>query len=286
VTTTPDTPPIPAARDSGRRLPSASAVLRRSLLVWGLGHVALGDRRGWLLVLLQPIAIVALALVAVQLIDGTRWLVVFPPLAALIVVWLAQAIHAYTRALELGAPRGGEFQAALFLPLAVTVLTIFWLVGGRHGSASATLESYVLAWMTGRPEAAAVLYSSPVGVDDMNTAWAAQADYLSGRVRALAAQFGPASGLDPDSPFNNLRFNDPVAQAANRQEVTIDIVRLQRVENMVLGFIPTASQETVTVERAGSISLGLVEQPPFEWLPVGRLQSFAWRIQGVSIGTP
>jgi len=30
----------------------AAGVLRRSLLIWGWGHIALGDRRGWLLVLL------------------------------------------------------------------------------------------------------------------------------------------------------------------------------------------------------------------------------------------
>jgi hypothetical protein len=123
-------------------------------------------------------------------------------------------------------------------------------------------------------------------VDELGTTWAAQSDYLSERVRTLAARFGSASGLDPDSPFDNLRFNDPIAQASNRQEVAIDIVRLQRVENMILGIVPTASQETVTVERAGSITLTLVEQPPIDWLPFGRLQSFAWRIQGVAIGGP
>lgn len=254
--------------------------------MWGLGHVALGYRRGWLLALVQPIAIVALVLVAVQLLDGTRWLIVFPPLAALIVVWLAQAVHAYTRAIELGAPRGGEFQAALFLPLAVAVLTAFWLVGGRHGSPAATLENYVLAWMTGRPAAAASMYTFPPTADEQGAAWAAQSTYLTERVRTLALQFGPTSGLDPESPFNNLRFNDPVAAAGNRQVVDIDIIRHQRVDNMVLGLIPTASQETVTVERAGSITLTLVEQPPLSWLAFGRLQSFAWRIQGVSIGSP
>jgi hypothetical protein len=259
-------------------------VLRRSLVVWGLGHLALGDRHGWLLAVLQPIAICGVLLIAVQLIDGTRWLVVFPPLAALIVVWLAQALHAYRRAVELGGKRGGEIVTALFLPLAVTVLTVFWLVGGRHGSPAATLETYVLAWITDRPDTASALYVTPPSRDDMGELWQTQSTYLSDRVRTLAAQFGPQSGLDPDSPFDNLRFGLPHATTSDLQVVDIDIVRLQRVENLVLGLVPTASQQTVVVERAGSVTLALVEQPPPDWLPFGRLMSFAWRIQAVEIG--
>ncbi|MEO6350716.1 MAG: hypothetical protein ABIP53_08690 [Candidatus Limnocylindrales bacterium] len=265
---------------------SASSVLRRALLVWGWGHIHIGDRRGWLLALFQPIAIVTLVFVAVQLIDGTRWLVVFPPLAALIVVWLAQALHAYTRAVELGARRGGEVQAALFLPAAVAVLTAFWLLGGRNGSPAATLESYVIAWMTDRPDAASALYESPPTFTQLDESWRTQFAYLSGRVTTLAAQYGPQSGLDPTSPFDNLRFTDPVSASSTRQVVGVEIVRRQRVENLILGVVPTATQETVVVERAGTITLSLVPEPGMSWLPFGRLDSLAWRIQGVQIGTP
>jgi hypothetical protein len=256
------------------------------LLVWGWGHIHLGDRRGWILAILQPIAIVGLLFIAAQLIDGTRWLVIFPPLAVLIVVWLAQAVHAYMQAIELGAQRGGEFQAALFLPVAVAVLTIFWLLGGRHGSPAATLESYVIAWMTDRPAAAATLYETPPSYVQVDAAWDAQFAYLAGRVATLAEQYGPQSGLDPGSPFDNLRFSDPMAVSSNHQVVGIDIVRRQRVENMVMGIIPTATQETVVVERAGTITLSLVPEPVNGWLPFGRLDSQAWRIQAVQIGTP
>ena len=66
--------------------------------------------------------------------------------------------------------------------------------------------------------------------------------------------------------------------------VTADIVRLQRVETMLLGIIPTASQETVVVEPAGAITVTLVDQPPPEWLPAARLSSSAWLIQNVHVG--
>jgi len=269
-----------------RRLPSAASVLRRGLLVWGLGHLVLGDRRGWLLMLLQPLSIAGVLLVAAQLIDGTRWLIVLPPLAGLLVVWLAQAIHAHQRAIELRATPGGELQAALFLPIAVAVLTAFWLVGGRHGSPAATLEGYVVAWMSGHSGSASGLYATPVEPADLDATWDSHVAYLTDRVRLLAAQFGPTSGLDPTRPFDNLRFRDPVATGPGRQLVDVDIVRRQRVETMVLGIVPTAAQETVVVERAGTITLSLVEQPVVDWVPFGRLPSFAWKIDRVAIGGP
>lgn len=238
------------------------------------------------MLLLQPLAITGLLLVAVQLIDGTRWLVVFPPLAALLVVWLAQAVHAYRRAVELGASPGGELQAGLFLPVAVAVLTTFWLIGGRHGSPTATLEGYVLAWMSGKTDVASNLYVSPPTSGELGATWSLQSTYLNDRVATLASEFGPASGLDPDRLFDNLRFDEPVAAGPGRQTVEVDIVRLQRVETMVLGIVPTASQETVLVERAGTVTLALVRQPAIEWLPFGRLESSSWRIEGVAIGGP
>ena len=234
---------------------------------------------------IQPLAIGSLLVASIQLIDGTRWLAIFPPLAALLVAWLAQAVHAYRRAVELGARPGGETQAALFLPLAAGVLTVYWLVGGRHGSPSSTLESYVVAWMANRVDNATDLYVQPPSEDTLGQAWSAQSGYLTQRISALAAQFGPTSGLDAAQPFDSLRFGQPVASGAGRQVVVIDIVRRQRVETMILGLVPTAGQETVVVERAGTLTLALVEQPPVAWLPVAQMASFAWRIESVSIGS-
>ena len=271
----------------GRHLPSAASVLRRSLVIWGLGHLAIGDRRGWLLMVLQPIAIIAWLVVAIQLIDGTRWLVTFPPLAALVVAWMAQAIHAYREAVDLGAQPGGQLQAALFLPVAVTALTLFWLVGGRHGSPTATVEGYVISWVSGRSQLASRMYITPPTPEQLESTWATQSEYLGGRVTALAAQYGPTSGLDPEQPLDNLQFSDPVAQADGRQVVTVEIVRSQQVETMILGFIPTASQETVVVEPAGAITVTLIEQPTQDWLPgPGRLNSSAWLIENVQVGAP
>jgi hypothetical protein len=233
---------------------------------------------------MQPLSIAVLFIAAIQLIDGTRWLVIFPPLAVLLVAWLGQALHAYRRAVALGARAGGEMQVALFLPLAVALLTVYWLIGGRHGSPSATLESYVVAWMSNRVDNATGLYLQSPSADSVNQSWASHSSYLTRRITELAAQFGTASGLDPAQPFDSLRFAEPTASGAGRQVVAVDIVRRQRVETMVLGIVPTAGQETVVVERAGTVNLALVEEPPAAWLPVAPLPSFVWRIESVSIG--
>jgi len=266
------------------RLPSGASVLRRGLLIWGLGHISIGDRRGWLLMALQPLVIIGLLMVAAQLIDGTRWVIVFPPLAAILAFWVAQAVHAYRRAVELGATPGGELQAALFLPVAVGVLTVFWLVGGRHGSPTATLEAYAVAWLSGKPDAAAHLYVTPPTADSVAAGWASQTEFLANRVEELARQYGPTSGLDPSEPYDNLRFGEPTPAGPGRQTVEIDIVRSERVEDTILGIVPTATQENVIVEPIGTITLALVDQPAAEWLPFGRLSSQAWRIEDVSIG--
>jgi hypothetical protein len=275
---------LTASTTPPRPLPSGATVLRRGLFVWGLGHIAIGDRRGWLLMVLQPLVLVGLLLIGVQLIDGTRWVIVFPPLAAVLAFWVAQAVHAYRRAVEMGAKPGGEMQAALFLPVAVAVLTIFWLVGGRHGSPTATLEAYAVAWLSGKSDAAADLYVSPPTTDALEAGWAAQSDYLVDRVGTLAAQFGPSSGLDPAEPYDNLRFGEPVSSGPGRETVQIDIVRRQRVETMVLGIVPTATQENVVVEPVGTITLALVDEPSADWLPIGRLRSQTWRIEEVQLG--
>jgi hypothetical protein len=254
------------------------------LLLWGWGHLALGDRRGWVLAMLEPIFIVALLLLAAQLIDGTLWLLVFVPLAALLVIWLAQALHAYQRALRLGAAAGGEAQVAFFVPLAVSLLTLYWLVGGSHGSPAATVEEYALDWMSMRPADAAQLFVDQRDPAALTAIWQAETAFLQSRVQRAEAEYGADSGLHPDSPFDNLRFGQPTQERDGSAQVTIDIVRQQEVQTTILGFIPTASQETVTVERAGVISLRLITQPGPQWLPIGRLDSSAWLIESVSLG--
>jgi hypothetical protein len=99
---------------------------------------------------------------AAVLIEGTRWMVVLPALLLLLAAWFGQALSAYRRAVAMGARPGGELQVVGFLPLAVTAVTIFWLVGGSLGAPATTLGRYVSAWENNRSDQAAELFGAYV----------------------------------------------------------------------------------------------------------------------------
>ena len=241
----------------------------------------LGDRRGWLLLAAQPIAILAVAVLAVALIDGTRWLVVFPPLLALLILWVAQAIDAYQRALKMGGQPGGEISIVVMLPIGLTVLMLFWLLGGRHGSASATLQEYIEAWMRNKPEVAASLFATPTSADQVAARWASEDEMLAARIGAARTIYGDDSGLDPDHPFDSLRFRNPVPAGDGRVSLVVELVRNENVQTTVLGIIPTAGQQEQVVEQDMTIWLEQQRQPTPAWLPFDGLDSYAWKISGV-----
>ena len=263
---------------------SGAPVLNRALLVWGLGHLALGDRRGWLLLAAQPVILAAAAVATVQLVDGTRWLAVFPLLAAIIAVWLAQAVHAHRHALERGRSPGGELKVMLFLAAAALVLTGYWLVGGRHGSPSATLGAYLEAWRSGRPEMAAPLFVLDPLPDQIRAAWTDHDARLRADVARAAASHGRDAGLDPAQPFDSLRFTQTDSSAATGSAaIAMDLVRLQRVESQLLGVIPTASQQTVVIARQMVVRFALLPEPGLAWLPSGLLDSWSWQITSIDL---
>lgn len=248
----------------------AAAVLRRSLLVWGWGHIALGDIRGWLLVPLQPLAIAGVGFAAWQLIDGTRWLAVFLPLVVLLAFWIGQAVHAHGRALALGAAPGGELQLAWFLPVLLAVVSAFWLVAGRHGSPTAPVEAFMAAWEANRPDLAVGLFSDdrpPEAV--LEAIWDDWRIALAAAVEQGRATYGPASGLDPSHPFRSLRVTQTRPTA-----FTVELVRSESYQTTLFGFIPTAGQRTVVV--APVLWIEVTENPV-----KGLLPSSVWRIHAM-----
>lgn len=257
-------------------MPGAAGVIRRALLIWGWGHLTLGDRRGWLLVLLEPLAIAGLLLAAWSLIDGTSWLAVFVPLLALLVVWVGQAIHAHRRAIALGRAPGGELALAWILPLAMAVVSAFWLVGGRHGSPAATVEAYMDAWRAGQPSAATGLFAD-AGLDAaaLGAFWSDQSSELAEQLTQGRATFGPESGLDPARPFGSLRVTQREPSAAGEVSFRVEIVRSERFETTLLGFITTAAQRTIVVQPLVQLTLR-EERTGGSWLA-----SSSWRVVGV-----
>jgi hypothetical protein len=221
-------------------------------------------------VLLQPVAIAGVLFAAWQLIDGTRWLAVFLPLVALLVLWVSQAVHAHWRALAVGATPGGELQLALFLPVLLAVVSAFWLVGGRHGSPASAVEAYMTAWRSDRPDLALALYGADsIDSTDVANLWTRERAWLASEIARARATYGPASGLDPARPFSSLR----VTQSAPGHFI-VELVRGESYETTILGFIPTAGQRTVVV--APLLAIAVVEEPVTGYLP-----SSVWRIANV-----
>jgi hypothetical protein len=253
-------------------VPQPAQVLRRALFIWGWGHVTLGDRRGWLFAVIQVLAIADWLILAVQLIDGTRWLAVFVPLVLIIVFWVGQAVHAYRRAIRLGGAPGGELQLAAFLPLVLAVFTAFWLIGGRHGSAASTVEAYMEAWQADRPDVAANLYGRvPPDQKSISDLWFSEHSTLVAELTNGQVSYGKESGLDPARPFSSLRVTQ-----TDPNRFLVEVVRSERFATTLLGIVPTAGVRTVVV---GPVMQILVAEVP---RPDAPLQPSSWRILDVT----
>jgi hypothetical protein len=127
-------------------------VLRLALLAWGLGHIASGRRAtGAALLLLEAVALVALAILTLTLAGGTLDLIPFIAGLVFIGVWAAQAVDAYRAArgpVKEDAPLSRSPAAAvawLSLPLLVWS-SGFWLIGGEAASAPAVVDRFVSDW--------------------------------------------------------------------------------------------------------------------------------------------
>jgi hypothetical protein len=262
-------------------VPAAATILRRARFIWGLGHLALGDRRGWLLLGLQVASISALAVAGPPLIEGSRWILLLPALLLIVMLWVAQAIHAHQKSVELGGAPGGELQIAWLLPLIVVALTAFWLVGGQRASPTATLQQYVAAWHADRAEFAASLFHQPMPAEELAATWDRHEQHLVERVTAAEVSFGAFSGLDPARPFDGLRFVELADQrSATGAAFAIEITRRERIETTLFGLLPTATQQTVLVERLGVVRVIGVPSAADSWLPARR-----WLIEAVEVPT-
>jgi len=216
---------------------------------------------------------------------------VFLALVMYLVVWAGQAIDAQRRAVALGSAPGGAIQILVLAPVAITALTLFWLVGGTAGSPAAVMQRYVSAWRGGRADVASQLFAAPPAAATLRAGWQQQSMYLAIRLEAIERSLGSASGIDPRTPFASLMFDivdaPPAAGGhapADRDEaiIAIDIVRDVTVPGSFFGLFPTASQQSVAVERAGTVVLRAV---PLD-ATLGIARGEVWRITSVQLPGP
>lgn len=133
--------------------PEPGSVLRRALLGWGLGHLALGRvSTGIALLLAEVVCVGLVAWLTVGLADTSAYLVPFLAGVGFLVAWAWQAVDAYRRAA--GATRDGGSVPAHSPALGMAWLTVpllawgtgFWLVGGGSSTPAAVLDRFVTAW--------------------------------------------------------------------------------------------------------------------------------------------
>lgn len=132
---------------------SPGIVLRRALLAWGLGDLALGRRAvGITLLGAEILTAVLIAYLVIGLGDTTWYLVPFLAGVLFLVAWATQAVLAYRRARRAqGAigPTPPRSPAAAVAWLSVPLLlwgTGFWLVAGNAASPAAVIDRFETSW--------------------------------------------------------------------------------------------------------------------------------------------
>lgn len=140
--------------------PDPGRVLRRALLGWGLGHLALGRTTvGLSLLAGEAVAALLVAWLTIGLASSSAYLVPFVAGAGFIVAWAWQAVAAYHAArarqpLPAGAPERSPAAAIGWLSLPLLVWgTGFWLIAADAATPAATLDRFVTAWSDGTLEA-------------------------------------------------------------------------------------------------------------------------------------
>lgn len=282
---------------------SPRGALRRSLVVWGWGQVAMGDRRGWVLAAVEVVAVAALVIVGVPLASGTGATLPLLGGCAFGVAWIAVALHAYRRtvrrrvAIGLSGADGGAIDLLWLAPVLIAASSAFWFLGGSGATPDAALSRYVAAWRHDRPGDAVGLFSvgsagsagaaaagsvaaaTAPGGATLLTMWRAQDAQLVAQLTQLAASLGSDSGLDPTAPFDAVRFERQSA-SPTAETITMEIVRHETVPDTFLGIFPTTDDQVVPVASVGTVRLTLVDVPP-PW--PGAPTTSTWRIEGLNL---
>jgi hypothetical protein len=197
-----------------------------------------------------------------------------------VLVWTAQAVDAHRRASRRARTDPGAMQLIVIPAVTMLALTGYWVLGGTTAGPDASLQRYVSAWETSRPERAAALFTTPRDTAAMADQWALDTATIAALVDRLAEQHDDWD-LDTLRPYRDLRF-EPVAGSAGSGQVdyVVQVVRQAQLPTTFLGF-PTTRSETALVDIVGRLSI--VERASGAALPLLG-QPHVWLIEDVHIG--
>ncbi len=127
-------------------------VLRRAVLGWGLGHLALGrTSTGVALLVLEVVSAGLVLWLTAGLADTSLYLVPFLAGVIFLIAWASQAVHAYRLARAFGStadvpPRSPALTMGwLTIPLLLWGAG-FWLIATDASSPEAVLDRFVTGW--------------------------------------------------------------------------------------------------------------------------------------------
>jgi len=227
--------------------PEPGTVLRRALVAWGLGHIALGRHAvGVALLATELASIAAVWWLTVELGSSSAYLAPFLAGMAFIAAWAWQAVAAYQLAhvMRVARPPTPERSPAaaigwLSLPLLVWG-SGFWLIGAGAGTPAAVLDAFVTEWSRG----------------ELGSAWPAE---VRSAARTAERQLG--SGSDR---FHDVRF--AVEEVGpGRARAVGQSIHYERRPSTFLGVFPGSELVPIADERVLALELEsvAVELPIF-----------------------
>lgn len=200
------------------------------------------------------------------MLDGSLVLALFVVGLAFVGAWGAVALAAYRRAVRvrvaagLGGADGGATELLWLAPVAIAGMLALWGIGGTLARPEATVARYVGDWRGGDAADAASLFAAPASVSRVVDAWTRHDAKVRNDLARLAGTAGPGSGIDPDHPFDCIRFvlddgsaGTTAAASLDTAVVNVQVVRREAVRGSFFGLFPTSSQTLVPVDDLGTI---------------------------------
>lgn len=255
------------------------SVLRRALLVWGLGDVALGRPRAgaaWLVA--EAVALAAVVWLSVGLVTTTWYPLPFLAGAAFLGAWGLQAVSSYRRARAAAEPEvlaatPGPASAVAWLSLPILAWgTAFWLIAASAATPAAVLDRFESAWpgvASGSTTFTAGLAADPTGL-----AVEASAAYAALQSACSAGQLTSDCATSPENLLRDVRISI-VSEDATSASAIVELVSFERRPSRFLGIF--AATDLVPVPKQTLLRLELTALPAS--LPGGiHLGARTWQI--------
>ena len=221
--------------------PDPGRVLRRALVAWGLGHLAVGRTvLGRSLLLAEAAALALVAWLSAGLADSSAYLLPFIGGMAFLAAWAWQAVDAYRIAHRLQParkPTPERSPAAAIGWLSIPLLlwgSGFWVVGAGASSPDAVLDRFVTAWTR----------------DELGDRWPPE-------VVEAANAAATGRGAGPDR-LRNVRVS-VVARGGRGAIAVADAIHYERRATRLLGLFP--GSELIPVPEETLLTLELVATP-------------------------